>query len=281
MDEESQKDEESEKGWEEKKTDEDEREQLFSSKSGRNYYEVLGLDPFCKPVDIKRAYKQMALKYHPDRVPPDQKEESTARFREVKNSYEVLSDLRQRIKYDHEMGIEKAKKTREDIDNNDWGNDNDDFDRWNNVNANKTRKNAQKDVPNKDGGKNDAFGVDPMGWNNIDAEKKKKKKRKMDKNGTKSNGDHDEAFGVDPMGWNNIEAERKKKKWRIGNNDNNSNNGGNNEAYGVDPMGWNNISADDHQHTFCGRIRQVSMYDVGKVFIFWLIIVAIVLVLFL
>jgi len=66
----------------------------------QTYYDVLGLDPDgCNLRDIKKAYRKLALKYHPDRVSHAEKEESTIKFREVSEAYEVLSDDSKRAEY--------------------------------------------------------------------------------------------------------------------------------------------------------------------------------------
>jgi len=68
------------------------------------YYDVLGLDDrTCQLQDIKKAYRKLALRYHPDRVPAEQKAESTVKFREVNEAYEVLSDETQRAEYDRAL----------------------------------------------------------------------------------------------------------------------------------------------------------------------------------
>jgi len=64
----------------------------------RDYYEVLGLERGCTGGDIKRAYRQLALKYHPDRNPDDPQAEEM--FKEASEAYEVLSDNRKRQIYD-------------------------------------------------------------------------------------------------------------------------------------------------------------------------------------
>lgn len=66
--------------------------------SKRDYYEVLGVERNASDSDIKKAYRRLAMKYHPDRNPDD--EEALARFREVKEAAEVLSDARKRAAYD-------------------------------------------------------------------------------------------------------------------------------------------------------------------------------------
>lgn len=70
----------------------------------QTYYDVLGLDQDkCTLRDIKKAYRKLALKYHPDRVPLEEKDASTAKFREVSEAYEVLSDDGKRAEYDRSL----------------------------------------------------------------------------------------------------------------------------------------------------------------------------------
>jgi len=71
----------------------------------KTHYDVLEIqDPDnCQLSDIKKAYRRLALKYHPDRVPPEQKEESTIKFREVSEAYEVLSEEKSRAEYDYSL----------------------------------------------------------------------------------------------------------------------------------------------------------------------------------
>ncbi len=64
----------------------------------RDYYELLGVDRNASIEDIKRAYRRMALKYHPDKNPDDQKAEQS--FKECAEAYEVLSDQEKRSRYD-------------------------------------------------------------------------------------------------------------------------------------------------------------------------------------
>jgi molecular chaperone DnaJ len=74
----------------------------------RDYYEVLGIARDAEIDDIKRAYRQMALKFHPDRNPGDQ--EAEKKFRESAEAYEVLSDPGKRQRYDRygHAGLEGA-----------------------------------------------------------------------------------------------------------------------------------------------------------------------------
>ena len=64
----------------------------------RDYYEVLGVARHASPVEVKRAYRRMALKYHPDRNPGDS--EAEGRFKEAAEAYEVLADSDRRSTYD-------------------------------------------------------------------------------------------------------------------------------------------------------------------------------------
>ena len=64
----------------------------------RDYYEVLGVQRSATPEEIKRAYRQAALKYHPDRNKEPGAED---RFKEAAEAYEVLSDADKRARYDH------------------------------------------------------------------------------------------------------------------------------------------------------------------------------------
>jgi molecular chaperone DnaJ len=64
----------------------------------RDYYEVLGVARDVSADEIKKAYRQMALKYHPDRNPGD--DEAPKRFKEAAEAYEVLSDSDKRQRYD-------------------------------------------------------------------------------------------------------------------------------------------------------------------------------------
>ncbi|MBR6179442.1 MAG: molecular chaperone DnaJ [Bacteroidales bacterium] len=64
----------------------------------RDYYEVLGVGKNATKDELKKAYRQLALKYHPDRNPGDK--EAEEKFKEAAEAYEVLSDDQKRARYD-------------------------------------------------------------------------------------------------------------------------------------------------------------------------------------
>lgn len=66
--------------------------------SKRDYYETLGVSKDASDREIKKAYKKLAMKYHPDRTAGDKSKEET--FKEVKEAYEVLNDDQKRAAYD-------------------------------------------------------------------------------------------------------------------------------------------------------------------------------------
>jgi len=64
----------------------------------KDYYEVLGLSRQASNEEIKKSFKKLAMKYHPDRNPDNPKAEDS--FKEAKEAYEVLSDSNKRSAYD-------------------------------------------------------------------------------------------------------------------------------------------------------------------------------------
>jgi len=66
--------------------------------SKRDYYEVLGVNRDAAEDEIKKAYRKLAMKYHPDRNPDSKEAED--KFKQVKEAYEILSDAQKRSAYD-------------------------------------------------------------------------------------------------------------------------------------------------------------------------------------
>lgn len=84
-----------------------------------DYYKVLGIDKKATSDDVKKAYRKLARKYHPDLNPDDL--EAERKFKQINEAHEVLSDPEKRKKYDeygkdwqHADEIEKAKKAQRD-----------------------------------------------------------------------------------------------------------------------------------------------------------------------
>ncbi|MDP8221242.1 MAG: molecular chaperone DnaJ [Candidatus Stygibacter frigidus] len=74
----------------------------------RDYYEVLGIAKTAEASEIKKSYRKLAMKYHPDKNPDDK--EAEKKFKEASEAYEVLSDPEKRSKYDKfgHAGLEGA-----------------------------------------------------------------------------------------------------------------------------------------------------------------------------
>lgn len=74
----------------------------------RDYYEVLGVARNANEAELKKAYRRLAMKYHPDRNPGDKQSED--QFKEAKEAYEVLTDARKRAAYDQfgHAGVDQA-----------------------------------------------------------------------------------------------------------------------------------------------------------------------------
>jgi len=80
---------------------------FYSVEAGKDYYEILGVSRDASPQKIKRAYRELSLKWHPDKNPGIQ--EASKKFMEIGNAYEVLSDENKRRIYD-QYGEEGLKQ---------------------------------------------------------------------------------------------------------------------------------------------------------------------------
>ncbi len=66
----------------------------------RDYYETLGVPKNASEEEIKKAYRKLAMKYHPDRNQGDASKDAEAKFKDAKEAYEMLSDAQKRAAYD-------------------------------------------------------------------------------------------------------------------------------------------------------------------------------------
>lgn len=82
----------------------------------RDYYEILGVNKNSSLDEVKKAYRNLAMQHHPDRVPQEKKKEAEEKFKEISEAYAVLSDTQKRALYDQygHSGIDQ-KYAYEDI----------------------------------------------------------------------------------------------------------------------------------------------------------------------
>jgi curved DNA-binding protein len=85
----------------------------------KDYYKILGVDRNASDEEIKKTYRKLALKYHPDKNPDNP--EAEARFKEINEAYEVLGDTKKRAKYDQLGSSYRAwERTGRDPGSFDW-----------------------------------------------------------------------------------------------------------------------------------------------------------------
>ena len=79
------------------------------AKKETKYYDLLELTPSATTADVKKAYRKLAMKWHPDRN-VNNKEEAETKFKEISKAYEVLSDDKKRQLYDQfgEEGVQQG-----------------------------------------------------------------------------------------------------------------------------------------------------------------------------
>jgi curved DNA-binding protein len=86
----------------------------------KDYYKILGVDKKATPAEIKKVYRQLAKKYHPDKNPGDKASEE--KFKEISEANEVLSDPEKRKKYDALGSNWKQYQTAGNANANEWFN---------------------------------------------------------------------------------------------------------------------------------------------------------------
>ena len=77
----------------------------------KDYYRILGVNRDASQEDIKRSFRSLALRYHPDRNPQNTRE-AEAQFKEINEAYEVLGDEHRRWRYDY---LTEAEQYRMDF----------------------------------------------------------------------------------------------------------------------------------------------------------------------
>ena len=83
-----------------------------------SFYEILGVQETASPEEIKKAYRQLSLKYHPDKNPNDPS--AVEKFQKVNEAYETLGDSDKRKQYDFgnkNPGFHQGAPSPEDINN--------------------------------------------------------------------------------------------------------------------------------------------------------------------
>ena len=91
----------------------------------KDYYRILNISQDASAEDIKKAFRRLALQYHPDRNPEDVRE-SGEKFKEINEAYEVLSDEHRRLQYDRLTSLSSYPRRTmavEDIFNENIGSD--------------------------------------------------------------------------------------------------------------------------------------------------------------
>lgn len=72
----------------------------MNNKNTKNLYEILGVNKNATSEEISKSYRKLAVKYHPDRAAPDNREEATKKFQEINHAYDILSKPESRNLYD-------------------------------------------------------------------------------------------------------------------------------------------------------------------------------------
>lgn len=114
----------------------------------KDYYKILGVDRKASADDIRKAYRKLALKYHPDRNPGDKSAED--RFKELNEAYQVLSDSEKRARYD-QLGSEYSNWQQRGAPGDfNWGN-------WSNRGGTRVNMDELNEMFGGEGGFSDFF----------------------------------------------------------------------------------------------------------------------------
>lgn len=73
-----------------------------------NYYEIMGVSEHAPIDEIKKAYRKLALKWHPDKNPKNS--EAEEKFKEIASAYEIIGDVQKRLAYDAKLKEERIQQ---------------------------------------------------------------------------------------------------------------------------------------------------------------------------
>jgi len=86
-------------------------QRLLKAASRKDYYKILGLSKNAQPAEIRKAYRALALKWHPDKVESiEEKEVAESRFIDISEAYDVLSDEAKKQRYDNGEDVESPQQ---------------------------------------------------------------------------------------------------------------------------------------------------------------------------
>ena len=145
--------------------------------ANKDYYEILGVDKNASEEELKKAYRKLAKKYHPDANVGDVKAEQM--FKKISKAYEILSDQTSRLKYDRDLqgNFKNFENSKNTSNNKNTGNINEDiFNQFNGFSVFEQTFGMKGDKHNKNIGKNPMDFTDMfenfMGIKNMNIKKK-------------------------------------------------------------------------------------------------------------